>query len=523
MNWLELLNSLESDKERNEPLYAQIMHRIEAAITSGQLPDNSRLPTNRELAALLKIDRSTVARAYLELSQSGMIESHVGRGTFVRPAHLRQKSRPESKANPPMVWSEKFARASQTAYDIMSRQPATTALGSDMISFAGGIPTEEFYPHEQFERMVRQLVKSGQCNEMFGYSPAEGHPLLRDEVKKHLQLQGIKADDDQLLIVSGSQQAIDLVTNVLVDPQDNVLLEEPSYFWAILNFRSRQARCVAVPVDDDGLRTDALESILARQKAKLLYVMPSFQNPTGATMPIERRKRLLELAQEYCLPILEDNFVGDLNYDAPKLPPLKAMPQGQDLVIYQGTFSKALCPGLRLGWLVAPRDVMSRLRLAKRTSDLSTNSTAQIILAKYLNEGLYAAHLDGVRKIYQSRRDTMLDALKKIGSYEGLRVKFSQPQGGLFVWAKLPQGLSARELLNYAEREGVTFSPGDLFFVNQDRQEYFRLCFIQTDEAVIQEGVDRLARAVSTYFEQMAKSNAYAYIARAKSSEHVLI
>jgi 2-aminoadipate transaminase len=128
-----------------------------------------------------------------------------------------------------------------------------------------------------------------------------------------------------------------------------------------------------------------------------------------------------------------------------------------------------------------------------------------------------------VRKIYQSRRDTMLDALKKIGSYEGLRVKFSQPQGGLFVWAKLPQGLSARELLNYAEREGVTFSPGDLFFVNQDRQEYFRLCFIQTDEAVIQEGVDRLARAVSTYFEQMAKSNAYAYIARAKSSEHVLI
>ena len=350
---------------------------------------------------------------------------------------------------------------------MIARQPASSAK-HDLISFAGGIPTEEFYPNDQFRRIVSELMQSEHAAEMFGYSAADGSPYLRSQVRKHLSRQGITCGDDELLIVSGSQQGIDLVTNVLVDPEDIVLLEDPSYFWAICNFRARQARCLPVSLDDQGIRLDILESHLARQKAKLLYVMPNFQNPTGATMSVSRRLNLIDLAIKYQVPILEDNFVGDLIYGEGVLPPLRSLPGGRDVVIHQGTFSKALCPGLRLGWLVAPPEVTARLLLAKRTSDLSTNSIAQIILARYLEEGLYVKHLEHVRLNYRKRRDVMLSALSQHFQNDSAEVSlsltWSKPDGGLFIWAKLPNGLSARELLTHAEQHGVSFSPGDMFF-----------------------------------------------------------
>lgn len=526
MNWLDLLTRHDYGSEKNEPMYARIANRLRDAIESGQLPENAQLPTNRELAAQLRVDRSTVSRAYLELAQAGLIDSHVGRGTFVKPASQRRPNVHALSENS-VSWGEKFSKSSQSTFDLLSRQPIASSHQAEMISFAGGVPTAEFYPQDQFQRIVSQLLKSSDAGEMFGYSPAEGHPMLREEVQAHLKSHGIAATDSELLIVSGSQQGIDLVTNVFVDPGDFVLLEDPSYFWAICNFRSRQARCIPLSLDEEGLRLDQLENFLARQKAKLLYVMPTFQNPTGATMSLARRMKLLELARQHQLPILEDNFVGDLGYDHAAIPPLRSLPGGQELVIHQGTFSKALCPGLRLGWLVAPPEVISRLLLAKRTSDLSTNSIAQVVLAKYLKEGLYKDHLVHVRDAYTNRRDTMLGALRRYfpdpPSQDGRRLSWSQPHGGLFIWAKLPDGLSARELLVYAERAGVTFSPGELFFVNGDRQEYFRLCFIQTDETAILQGIERLSNAARNYFETIAKSGSPALAGRTRARDNVLI
>ncbi len=533
MNWLDLLANVEHGLDRNEPMYARITAGIRQAILSGQLPDNCRLPTNRELSTLLKIDRSTVSRAYLELSQSGLIDSHVGRGTFVRPLAQRgATSRASDLANQSssdsvLNWSDKFSESSRTSLDLISRQPAGTNQ-RDLISFAGGIPTEEFYPNDQFQRIVSQLLKSEHATQMFGYSAADGSPYLRAQVKNHLQSHGIECGDDELLIVSGSQQGIDLVTNVLVDPGDLVVLEDPSYFWAICNFRARQARCLPVPMDDDGIRLDLLESYLSRQKAKLLYVMPSFQNPTGATMSLPRRIALIELAQKYQVPILEDNFVGDLVYSDSALPPLRSLPGGKDVVIHQGTFSKALCPGLRLGWLVAPPEVTARLLLAKRTSDLSTNSIAQIILAKYLEEGLYSKHLERVRLCYRSRRDAMLGALSrhlsgKMADVGGAKLTWSSPEGGLFIWAKLAKGLSAREFLTFAEMQGVSFSPGDMFFLNGGHSEYFRLCFIQTEESIIEAGIERLGKAMRSYLQTVARSNLSEVSGGARVRNNVLI
>lgn len=526
MNWLDLLSDNDDGSEKGEPMYARIANKLKDAIETGELSDNTQLPTNRELAAQLRVDRSTVSRAYLELSQAGLIDSHVGRGTFVKPAAQR-RSKVYSGSDNAMSWVERFSRSSQSTFDLLSRQPVASSPETDTISFAGGVPTAEFYPQDQFQRIVGELLKSSDAAEMFGYSPAEGHPMLREQVRAHLRNNGVTVTESELLIVSGSQQGIDLVTNVFVDPGDFVLLEDPSYFWAICNFRSRQARCIPLALDEEGLRVDQLENFLNRQKAKLLYVMPSFQNPTGATMSLSRRLKLLELAKQHQLPILEDNFVGDLGYDQAHIPALRSLPGGSELVIHQGTFSKALCPGLRLGWLVAPPEVISRLLIAKRTSDLSTNSIAQVVLAKYLEEGLYKQHLEHVRDAYTRRRDTMLGALRQYfqsgAGQDGFHLTWSQPHGGLFIWAKLPDGLSARELLIYAERQGVTFSPGELFFVNGDRQEYFRLCFIQTDEREILKGIERLSKAARSYFDTVAKSGSPALMGRTRARDNVLI
>ncbi|HEY9783813.1 MAG TPA: PLP-dependent aminotransferase family protein [Candidatus Obscuribacterales bacterium] len=542
MDWLDII-SVDDAETRGEPLYQQIVRSLKESIANGKLPVDSKLPTNRELAALLKVDRSTVSRAYLELSEEGLIVSHVGRGTFVRSPKTsdsasRAKSATQSASTllpsraRPIVWAEKFSRASDTVESILSRQPTSTGLSVDAISFGGGIPTEEFYPSDQFQRIVAKMVSSGAVQEMFEYSPAEGNSELRDEVLAYLSRQGIKATADELLIVSGSQQGIDLVSNALIDEGDVVLLEEPSYFWAICNFRARQARLIGIPVDEEGMRVDVLENVLNRQKAKMLYVMPAFQNPTGSTLSAERREKLLEIVREHQVPVLEDNFVGELIYDGQRLPPLRAHEGAQDIVIHQGTFSKALCPGLRLGWLVAPAEVMSRLRAAKRSSDLSTNSMAQVILAHYLKDGLYARHLEHVRSAYRARLETMIRALNEYvaplsvvpsESSGAMRVSWTVPQGGLFVWVKLPERLSARELLAFAERQGVTFSPGDLFFVNSDRPEFLRLCFIQNSEEFIEEGIKRLGRAVEAYFASVSRMRHAERIPSRRRSEGVLI
>jgi DNA-binding transcriptional MocR family regulator len=518
MDWLDVLGGLDRAKNSDSPIYAQIVERFRSAIGSGQLSDNMQLPTNRELASLLKIDRSTVSRAYVELERLGLVESHVGRGTFVRLNSANTGTMSAADSNT-MMWSEKFSRASQTAFGLISRQPAQLQLDG-VISFAGGIPTEEFFPQQEFENIVERVIQSKRSHEMFAYSPAEGHIGLRAEVLKYLAAQGIAARDSELLIVSGSQQGIDVVINTLIDPGDVVLIEEPTYFWALCNFSASQARLIPVPVDEDGLQVDVLETLLSRHRAKLLYLMPTFQNPTGSTLSLQRRKSLLELAKRYQLPVLEDNFVGDLRYEGEPLPSLRALDTKGDTIIHQATFSKALCPGLRLGWLVAPPEVTARLSLAKRASDLSTNTMAQAVMAEYLRGGSYVQHLEMVRRAYKARRDAMTSALDK---FVGTRVSWSNPQGGLFIWAKLPSGCSARELLLHAEREGVTFSPGEMFFVHGGRPEYFRLSFIQSDEATIYDGIARLGKAVDSYFETQKRLGGLAGNRGGKGSEAVLI
>lgn len=522
-NWLDLIGDINKDRGAS-PLYSVIYERIKQAIDAGKLQVNSKLPTNRELALLLNIDRSTASRAYSELAANGYIESFVGRGTFVRAGSrngLRNgKSSNQATLEPvvesvdPVVWAERFSKASQTAHDMLRLEYANYGRQSEVISFAGGIPTDESYPHKDFESILQKMIADGRSHELFQYSPGEGMPLLRQEVLKHLRSQDIDATDEKLLILCGSQQGLDVVSSVLLDPGDLVVVEDPTYLWATCNFRSRQARCLPVPLDDEGIRLDMLESVLTRHRPKFIYVIPNFQNPTGVTMSLQRRQQLLQLAIKYQIPIVEDNFVGDLRYEGTPLPSLRALPGSENIVIHLGTFSKALCPALRLGWLVAPPETMSRLVIAKRASNLSTNSISQLILAEFLKEGLYEQHLVTVRNLYRNRRDAMLKTLQKelgfITDKNGRRaeISWSKPEGGMFIWLKLPDGLSSREMLSYAQQEGVVYAPGDLCFLSAEHTEYMRLCFIQLDEATIIKGVRQLAKAVKAYIDDVSTTSA---------------
>jgi DNA-binding transcriptional MocR family regulator len=523
-----------------EPIYVRLLNCLKASIEAGELPLDSKLPTNRELASLLKIDRSTVSRAYNELAEVGFIESHVGRGTYVvstQPQRIpplpgaawhralsdnndRQilKDRAGQKRPRPaeITWSEKFSRGSTLTSELIEALPPAVAEESDFISFAGGSPASDTMPLDDLRKGLGELLKSRRANQMFDYSPAEGDGFLRSQIMAYLSRQGMRVAEDELLILSGSQQGIDLVAATLIDPGDKIVIENPTYFWALCNFRARQAKFLPVDIDQNGMQVDQVESWCNQYVPKLIYTIPDFQNPTGATMSLKRRERLIEIANKYGAAVFEDRSVGELCYEGESLPAVRSLSGAANVVIHQGTLSKALCPGLRIGWLVGPPEVIARLRMAKRARDLSTNSVAQVLLANYLEKGLYESHLQRVKKLYRERRDTMLASLNQhFGAPStttghqrtGHRNKdqaltWQIPGGGLFVWAKLPEGFSARELLAYAERRGVSFSPGDLYFTDRAHSEYLRLCFIQNDSARIQQGVARLADAV---FQLLAK------------------
>ena len=547
MNWLvvfadfqELSSAPSNLPISGGPIYLRIVDCVRSAINSGMLAGGDKLPTNRELSSFLKVDRSTVARAYLELARLGLIDSQVGRGTFVQNKaranwQYSRTAAPAADLNTgpnlnagdiqggAVDWDRRYSRYVAGLTGLISRLPQYT--GDDAISFAGGIPSQDFYPSVEFKKIVHSILDSDRGDRMFDYSPFNGEPELRESVIKHLAAKGMAISHDQLLILSGSQQGIDLTANLLIDPGDAVIIEEPTYFWAISNFRARQARLIGCAHDEEGINLVEVENALRRQAPKFLYVMPNNQNPTGLTMSLNRRRALIDLCLRYNTPILEDDYSGDLCYEGEPLPSLYSLSQSQnakDLVIYQGTFSKALCPGVRLGWLAGPAPVIDKLSFAKRTSDLATNNMAQVILNEFLHRGLYHEHLTRVNTVYKSRRDAILHSLEReFKAFPG--VEFIRPQGGLFLWLRLPEGLSNRDLLNFARHEKVVFSPGDLCFSEAKGLNYLRLCFIQNDEAVTADGIARLARAYKKYLDYVNASVSGLASESPRSSNHVLI
>ena len=365
-----------------------------------------------------------------------------------------------------------------------------------MISFAGGLPASETFPVKDLEDIACQILRQKGATAL-QYGPTEGELSLREEIAKWISREkpGIKSEN--ILVTSGSQQGLDIVSKVFLDPKDTVIVELPTYIGGLQAFTAYRAKMVGVPQDNQGMKMDLLEKTLARlakrkKKPKFIYVVPDFQNPSGVTMSLERRKRLLELAYEYELPILEDSPYRDLRFTGESIPAIFSLDKENQIIVL-GTFSKLLCPGLRLAWITAPAEWMDRMVVAKQSMDLCSPTLTQLIAAEYMKRGLLPKQVEGIRRLYARKRQVMLEALKK---YMPKGVTWTKPEGGLFLWVKLPKRMSTDDLFPKAAENGVVYVKGSAFYCNGKGQNTMRLNFSYPSEEQIEEGIKRLAKMI---------------------------
>jgi len=381
----------------------------------------------------------------------------------------------------------------------------------EVISFAGGLPASELFPTDRF-RMACCKVLEEQSRLALQYGATEGYEPLREMVARHIARYGIKARSENVLLTSGSQQALDLIGKLLINPGDRVLVEAPTYLGALQAFNVYGAEYVSVPSDENGLCSELLEAPL-RHGPKFMYVLPNFQNPGGTTLAERRRHQLVLLADKYGVPIVEDDPYGQLRYEGEHLPPLVVIDRenlrrdnGYSIgnVIYLSTFSKTLAPGLRLGWIVAPPDVIGKFVQLKQGADLHTSTFVQMVAYEVARDNFLDEHVKLIRRVYRERRDVMLQSLQEFFPPE---VNWTRPMGGLFLWVKLPAGLNAQKLFEAALRENVAFVPGDSFYApngnHDDALRHLRLNFSAATPEQIREGVRRLSVAVKQQVQEL--------------------
>lgn len=478
------------DRQSDVPLYRQIENYLRQYILGGKLAPETRLPASRELAQELGTSRITVQNAYAELESEGLIYTREGSGTYVAPP-VTPTTRPDDTAVTWPLWQQELLTVETGDPELVWAARPSPTPHPHPISFTGVGDPHQFPVNDLFKSLKQIIQEEGVMALAYG-DMSGGYAPLRETVAHILASQGIQAYPANVLITSGSQQALALVCHVLLQPGDVILVEKPTYNFALELFRALNLKIVGIPIDAQGMQVEMVEYLLQKYHPRLIYTIPNFQNPSGMCLSGPRRRQLAALADQYNVPVLEDDFVGDLRYDGRTLPAIKALaPHGQ--VIYVGTFSKMLMPGLRVGFLVAAGPVFSRLVAYKRAHDLTTSAFMQRALDRYVTVGRYQTHLRRSCRLYRQRRDAMLTAVAR---HLPADIQVNPPEGGLFVWLRLPENISSLQLLPLARAEGVDFAPGTRFFPDYvEGEPYLRLNFaIQTPEA-IDEGIRRLAIA----------------------------
>jgi 2-aminoadipate transaminase len=373
------------------------------------------------------------------------------------------------------------------------REILKVAERPDVLSFAGGLPAPELFPVEAIAQAHAEVFAE-EGRSALQYSTTEGYGPLREWIASHLGERGQHVATDQVLITNGSQQGIDLVAKVMLDPGDVVLVENPSYLAALQTFGGYEVSFSVVGSDDHGMRVDDLERhVTAGRKPKLIYLVPNFQNPKGTTLSLERRHALVRFAQRHRILILEDNPYGELRFRGEHLPSLASL-DDEGVVVTLGTFSKTLAPGLRIGWVVGPREIIRNLTVIKQSTDLHTATVAQRATARLLSRFDYNAHLEQLRAIYGERCLAMLGALER---HMPAGTRWTQPDGGMFLWVELPHGMSADTLFPLALDKRVAFVPGSPFFAGEPRVEFMRLNYSNRPPELIEEGMRRLGAVIA--------------------------
>ena len=538
---------LQLQPESHIPLYIQLRDQVRALVHTGELRPGDRIPATRELAINLGVHRTTVANAYAELESEGLIRGHVGRGTFIAAdgnGHAFTPAPPSLNGNGTVRWESLFA--DERSEEALSRlvQP----VQPDDISFVAAKPDQDFFPLAEIRNCCAAVLRR-EGEALLQLGPSDGYPPLKKILLEMLGAEGLTLKDENLLITDGCQQALDLVCKAFLRPGDSVVMENPTYPGAIAIFASARVRVLSVPVHTGnegsvphairrnantahgangangsngnlsaapsgaeaprGIDLAALEATLLANRVKLMVLTPDFHNPTGTTMPLASRRKLLELAAKYQVPIVEDHIYARL-HGAERVPSLKQLDRS-NLVIQMDSFSKVAFPGLRVGWVVAPANVIERLRLVKQTTDLHTDQLAQAVLAEFVRRGMLNRHIAKMRKIYSRRLALVQSALAK-AMPEGTR--WTKPSGGMAVWVELPPGFDASELLIHVRERGVLFAPGRYFFMQNPQPNTLRLSFTSVDERRITRGIATLGEALGVEMRKRQRGARHAESAR---------
>jgi len=407
-------------------------------------------------------------------------------------------------------WEYRYAQRTKGMQSSAIRDLLKVASQPGVISFGGGMPAPELFPLKEVEEACIRVLRN-RGSDALQYSTTEGYPPLRELIVEKMSRYGILATLDNVLITSGSQQALDLVGKVLLDPGDVIIVEAPTYVGAIQAFTAYQASYASVPLDDEGMVVDLLEQRIIETHPKFTYVLPNFHNPGGVTLSRERRERLVSLARQYGVPLVEDDPYGELRFEGEHIAPIVVIDANRNGeqqegyfkgdVVYMSTLSKTLSPGLRLGWIVAPVEVVDKLVQAKQGADLHTNTFSQMVAYEVIRDGFLEEHVRRIRDVYRQRRDAMLAAMEE---YFPEEVSWTRPQGGLFLWVKLPEAVDSQELLTEALQEKVAFVPGTAFYADGRGRDAMRLTFATCSTEKIDQGIRRLGKAITHRMKQPA-------------------
>ncbi|HVK95583.1 MAG TPA: PLP-dependent aminotransferase family protein [Noviherbaspirillum sp.] len=388
----------------------------------------------------------------------------------------------------PIQWQ--FSQRAEQLQSSVIREILKVTVRPEIISFAGGLPSPATFPVERMQ-VAFDSVLSKQGKIALQYGPTDGYGPLREWIADSLSSNGVKILPEQVLLVSGSQQGLDLLAKVLVDEGSKVLVETPSYLGALQAFSVYRPEFVSLPADEAGLLPDQIASV--GKGARMLYSLPNFQNPTGRTLPVERRVALVEACARLGVPLIEDDPYGALSYRGEPLPKMLTMnPNG---VIYMGSFSKVLTPGIRLGYVVAPTPLIRKLEQAKQAADLHTAQLTQMVVHEVVKDGFLNEHIPTIRKLYSDQCDAMLAALQE---FFPSSVTWTKPEGGMFIWVTLPAHIDSMKLLDEAIAEHVAFVPGAPFYANAPQHNTLRLSFVTVPPEKIREGVAKLGKLLAS-------------------------
>jgi 2-aminoadipate transaminase len=466
------------DPSSEVPLYRQLFLQVKHAIESGILTQGERLPATRELAGLLGLNRTTVSAAYSLLEEEGLIAGHVGRGSFVT-AGIQLFRRPAAQLE-----------TSGTYATLPLPQPSPLETEEGLISFATSRPSQDLFPLAAFRETSAEVLASDSLSSILQLGSPGGYEPLRQHLLEEARTRGLARAQDDILITSGCQQAMDLIERVLVREGDTVVLEDPVYPGLRNLFAGGRARVRGVSVEGEGVDVGQAQRVMAAERPKLMIVTPNFQNPTGATLPAGARHALLRAARESQTVLVENDIYGQLRYSGTAPATVKQMDDSGN-TLYLGSFSKVAFPGLRVGWVIGPRPWIAALAEAKQSSDLHTDQLSQAVLLRFSESARLAAHL---RQVLVATRERLTAVLEACAAELPEGTTFTRPQGGMNLWVELPRGLNTEELLARAQTQGVSYLPGKYFSVSRSHSHCLRLSFAGLAPVSIRRGIAILGR-----------------------------